>query len=54
LLLLFFNNLPASGDYDFVKIPDSFSAQEGGMDKMGRKTKVNQQVMAWLPKGSKL
>ena len=50
LLLLIFNNLPASGDYDFVKIPDSFSAHEGRMDKMGEKTKVNQPVMAWLLK----
>jgi len=31
---LLFNDLPACGDYDFVKIPDSFSAHEGGMDKM--------------------
>jgi hypothetical protein len=53
-LLLFFNNLPASGDYDFVKIPDSFSSHEGGMDKMGQKTKANQGVVGWLPKGSTL
>ncbi len=54
MLLLFFNNLSASADYDIVKIPDSFSVHEGGMDKSGRKTNVNQLVMAWLPKGSKL
>jgi len=53
-VLLLFNDLPASEDYDFGKIPDSFSAHEGGMDKLKRKTKENQQVMAWLPKGSKL
>jgi len=51
---LFYNNLLAGADFEFVKNSDSISVPDGGIVKTGQKRNVNQQVTARLLEGLKL